>query len=78
MIKRASEVKEGDVLIGRRAGPQRVRADATLTRYRGVMPGVRIRVHGYPTLVIAGDPDVHVADDPGDAWNEHVLIWEKL
>lgn len=78
MIKRASEVKEGDVIIGRPRGPQKARADATMSRYRGIMPGVRIKVHGYPTLVIAGNPDVHIADDPTDAWNEHVLLREQL
>jgi hypothetical protein len=78
-IRKASEIKEGDVILGRRAGPLVARADSTATRYRGKQEGWRIKVgDGYPTIVVPGDPDIPIADDPEDAWNEHVQIRNKL
>jgi hypothetical protein len=44
------------------------------TRYRGKQDGWRIKVVGYPTIVVPGDPDVRIADDPGNAWNEYAKL----
>jgi hypothetical protein len=84
VIKRASEIVEGDVILGRAAGPLTARADAALTPYRGgPETGYRIKVRQgptqiYPAIVTRGDPEMYVADNPDDAWNEHVKIREKL
>lgn len=76
-IRKASELRVGDVILGRSFGPLVVRATPTLSRYRGKEPGWRIRVLGYPTLVVPGDPDIPIADNPDSAWSEHAVIRGK-
>jgi hypothetical protein len=73
-IRKASEIKIGDVILDRYSQPLVVRADSMPTRYRGKQDGWRIKVVGYPTIVVPGDPDVRIADDPGNAWNEYAKL----
>lgn len=73
-LRKASEIREGDVLLDRYTRPLVVVADSTLTRYRGKQPGWRIRVEGYPAIVVPGDPLMPIADDPENAWNERAKL----
>lgn len=79
MLKHASELEVGDVILGRSPGPLVVRDEPTPAKYRGGGPAWRIKVAGgYPSIVTPGDPEMHIADDPDDAWNEHVKLRSKL
>lgn len=74
-VRRASELKAGDILLGRRPGPLAVVTQPFETQYRGLYPGWRIPVgDGYPAVVVAGDPEMYIAEDPNAAWDEHVLV----
>jgi hypothetical protein len=73
----ASEIVKGDVILGRRAGPLTVREDAQESIVRGGL-GYRIKLEGYPTIRMQGDPELQIADDPDKAWDEHVMIRSRL
>lgn len=82
-IRKASELKTGDVVIGLKAGPLVVRRAPMPARYRGKQDGHRLHLGDgqrtfIKTWVVAGDPVMHIADNPEDAWNEHVQIRDKL
>lgn len=82
-IRRASELEPGDVVIGMRAGPLIVRRKPVPARYRGQQDGYRVHFgDGRKTFVkawvVAGDPEMHIADNPDEAWNEHVQIRNQL
>lgn len=52
-------------------------------RYRGKQDGHRLHLGDgqrtfVKTWVVAGDPVMYIADNPEDAWNEHVQIRDKL
>jgi hypothetical protein len=70
--RRASELQVGDVIIDRSTRPLTVTTEPMATKYRGQHPGWRIKVSdGYPALVVKGDPEITIADDPEEAWNEY-------
>ena len=73
----ASEIRKGDVILGRRAGPLTVREDAEEGIVRGGL-GYRIKLEGYPTIRMQGDPELIIADNPDKAWDEHVRIRNTL
>jgi hypothetical protein len=70
--RRASELQVGDVIIDRSTRPLTVTAEPTAAKYQGKHPAWRIKVSdGYPSLVVKGDPEITIADDPEEAWSEY-------